>query len=238
MTQTRVALVTGANRGIGLEIARQLARLGLLVALGSRDPAKGQEAANTLISEGLELPVVALDTADPASCRKVVDDVVSMLGRLDVLVNNAGVFLEKEATGEQSALNVRPETVERTLRTNTLGPLVLIQSAIPVMLRQGYGRIVNLSSGLGQLAEMGGNYAGYRMSKAALNAVTRTIAAELAGSPIKINAMCPGWVRTDMGGPQADRTVEHGAETAVWLATLDNDGPTGGFFRDKAPIAW
>ena len=238
MTQTRVALVTGANRGIGLEVARQLARLGMLVALGSRDLDKGRAAAEGLLGEGLELPVIKLDTSDSSSCRCAVEEVVSMLGRLDVLVNNAGVFLETKANGQASALDVTPETIEWTLRTNTLGPLMLVQAAVSVMQRQGYGRIVNLSSSLGQLAEMGGNYVGYRMSKAALNAMTRTIAAELADSPIKINAMCPGWVRTDMGGPDATRSTEQAAETAVWLATLEDDGPTGGFFRDKAAIAW
>jgi NAD(P)-dependent dehydrogenase (short-subunit alcohol dehydrogenase family) len=161
-----------------------------------------------------------------------------MLGRIDVLVNNAGVFLEKTATGESSALDVRPETVMATLRTNLIGPLALIQAVVPAMRKQAYGRIVNLSSGLGQLSEMGGSFAGYRMSKTALNALTRTMAAELSEDPIKINAMCSGWVRTDMGGPEATRTVEQGAETAVWLAMLEEDGPTGGFFRDKAPIAW
>jgi len=238
MTQTRVALVTGANRGIGFEIARELARLGYLVALGSRDAAKGQAAADQLRGEGIEVPVIELDASDPASCKKAVDDVLSMLGRIDVLVNNAGVFLEKTATGESSALDVRPETVMATLRTNLIGPLALIQAVVPAMRKQAYGRIVNLSSGLGQLSEMGGSFAGYRMSKTALNALTRTMAAELSEDPIKINAMCSGWVRTDMGGPEATRTVEQGAETAVWLAMLEEDGPTGGFFRDKAPIAW
>mgnify|MGYP001229783376 CR=1 FL=1 len=238
MTQTRVALVTGANRGIGLEVARQLARNGLLVALGVRDPAKGQHAAEQLLSEGLELPVIQVDTSDPASCHKAVNDVVTMLGRLDVLVNNAGVFLDTTASGQVSALAVKPETVDATLRVNSIGPLALIQAAVPVMQNQGYGRIVNMSSGMGQLSEMGGNYVAYRMSKTALNAVTRTLAAELADSPIKINSMCPGWVRTDMGGPEAERSTEQGAETAVWLATLEDDGPTGGFFRDKAAIPW
>lgn len=238
MTDTRVALVSGANRGIGLEIARQLARMGLLAALGSRDPAKGQVAAEALLSEGLELPVVALDVTDPASCTRAVADVVAMFGRLDVLINNAGVFLERDGSGQKSALEVAPQMVDATFRTNVIGPLSLIQAAVPVMRRQGYGRIVNLSSSLGQLAEMGGSYAGYRMSKTALNALTRTLAAELAGEPIKVNSMCPGWVRTDMGGPDATRSVEQGADTAVWLATLEDDGPSGGFFRDRKPIAW
>ncbi|MFN3869482.1 MAG: SDR family NAD(P)-dependent oxidoreductase, partial [Hyphomicrobiaceae bacterium] len=118
------------------------------------------------------------------------------------------------------------------------GPLMLTQTALPEMRRGGYGRIVNVSSGLGQLSEMGSGFPAYRLSKAALNALTRTTAAELGSINIKVNAMCPGWVRTDMGGPDATRGVEEGAATAVWLATLADDGPTGGFFRDKKPIAW
>ncbi|MFV0369091.1 MAG: SDR family oxidoreductase [Hyphomicrobiaceae bacterium] len=239
MSQTRAALVTGANRGIGLEVARQLAREGMLVALGARDQAKGEAAATELLrTEGLELPVIVVDTADPESCRKAVADTAAMFSTLDVLVNNAGVFLEKEPTGESSAMDVTPGTVEATLATNVIGPLVLTQAAIPIMLQQGYGRIVNLSSGMGQLSDMGGRFAGYRMSKASLNALTRTFAAELGDGPVKINAMCPGWVKTDMGGEEAARTIPEGADTAVWLATLPDDGPTGGFFRDRAPIAW
>lgn len=239
MSETRTALVTGANRGIGFEIARQLARQGLMVALGVRDTQKGKAAAEQLQAEGLELAVVSLDVDDLKSCRRAVGEVVAMLGRLDVMVNNACVFLERDGGGETSVLAVSPPTILRTFSTNVLGPLVLSQEAIPHMRSGGYGRIVNLSSGLGQLAEMGGNYAGYRMSKAALNALTRTLAAELADDPaIKVNSMCPGWVKTDMGGPNAARSVEEGADTAVWLATLDDDGPSGGFFRDRKPIAW
>lgn len=238
MAETRVALVSGGNRGIGLEIARQLARRGLLVALGSRDADKGQRAAEQLRSEGLELPVIALDVTDATSCQRAVAKVADMFQRLDVLVNNAGVFLDTSASGTATSLDVAPAMVEATLRTNLIGPLMLMQAAIPLMREQGYGRIVNLSSGFGQLSEMGGSYAAYRMSKTALNALTRTAAADLAGTNIKVNAMCPGWVRTDMGGPEATRSVEQGAETAVWLATLADDGPTGGFFRDAKPIAW
>ncbi len=238
MAETRVALVSGANRGIGLEIARQLARRGLLVALGTRDPGKGRQAAEQLLSEGLELPVVALDVSDQASCRRAVSEVAEMFHRLDVLVNNAGVFLDTGASGMSTSLDVSPATVEATMRTNLIGPLMLMQAAVPLMREQGYGRIVNLSSGLGQLSDMGGNYSAYRMSKTALNALTRTAAVDLAGTNIKVNSMCPGWVRTDMGGPEATRSVEQGAETAVWLATLDDDGPTGGFFRDSKPIDW
>jgi len=161
-----------------------------------------------------------------------------MLGRLDVLINNAGIFIDSDDADPSTVLTVTPATFEQTMRTNVLGPLILIKAAAPVMQENGYGRIVNLSSGLGQLSDMGGGRPAYRISKAALNALTRTAAGDLAAANIKVNAMCPGWVRTDMGGPHAERSVEKGAETAVWLATLGEDGPTGGLFRDMKPIHW
>ena len=238
MAETRIALVTGANRGIGLEIVRQLSRAGLMAVLGSRDVAKGREAAAKLALEGLEPPVVALDVTDEGSVRGAVGEVMSLFGRIDVLVNNAGILREGQTPDVSKVLALSPSLALETYGTNTLGPLRMIQAVVPIMLKGGYGRVVNLSSGAGQLAEMGGGFPAYRMSKAALNALTRITAAELGPSPIKVNAMCPGWVRTDLGGPNATRSVEQGAETAVWLATLPETGPTGGFFRDKAPIAW
>jgi NAD(P)-dependent dehydrogenase (short-subunit alcohol dehydrogenase family) len=238
MPESRIALVTGANRGIGLEIVRQLSRAGLIAVLGSRDAAKGREAAAKLASLGLETPVVALDVTDAESIRAAVEEVIGLYGRIDVLVNNAGILREGFTPEETSVLEVSPELVVETYLANTVGPLRLIQAVVPIMRKGGYGRVVNISSGAGQLAEMGAGYPAYRMSKAALNALTRVTAAELGPAPIKVNAMCPGWVRTDMGGPNATRPVEKGAETAVWLATLPDTGPTGGFFRDKAPIAW
>jgi NAD(P)-dependent dehydrogenase (short-subunit alcohol dehydrogenase family) len=238
MADTRIALVTGANRGIGLEIVKQLSRVGLMAVLGSRNVAKGREAAAKLASEGLEPPVVALDVTDEGSIRAALDEVMSLFGRIDVLVNNAGILREGQTPDVSKVLALSPSLALETCGTNTLGPLRMIQAVVPVMLKGGYGRVVNLSSGAGQLAEMGGGFPAYRMSKAALNALTRITAAELGPAPIKVNAMCPGWVRTDLGGPNATRSVEQGAETAVWLATLPEAGPTGGFFRDKAPIAW
>jgi NAD(P)-dependent dehydrogenase (short-subunit alcohol dehydrogenase family) len=238
MADTRIALVTGANRGIGLEIVKQLSRVGLMAVLGSRNVAKGREAAAKLASEGLEPPVVALDVTDEGSIRAALDEVMSLFGRIDVLVNNAGILREGQTPDVSKVLALSPSLALETYGTNTLGPLRMIQAVVPVMLKGGYGRVVNLSSGAGQLAEMGGGFPAYRMSKAALNALTRITAAELGPAPIKVNAMCPGWVRTDLGGPNATRSVEQGAETAVWLATLPEAGPTGGFFRDKAPIAW
>jgi NAD(P)-dependent dehydrogenase (short-subunit alcohol dehydrogenase family) len=238
MAETHIALVTGGNRGIGLEIVKQLSRAGLMAVLGSRDVGKGREAAAKLASEGLEPPAVALDVNDEASIRAAIEEVISLFGRIDVLVNNAGVLKEGQSPDASKVLDLSPELAMETYRTNTLGPLRMIQAVVPIMQKGGYGRVVNLSSGAGQLSDMRAGYPAYRMSKAALNALTRVTAAELGPSPIKVNAMCPGWVRTDMGGPNATRSVEQGAETAVWLATLPDTGPTGGFFRDKAPIAW
>lgn len=237
MTETRIALVSGANRGIGLEVVRQLSRAGLMAVLGSRDLSKGQAAAETLKSEGLDAAVVALDVTSAASISAAVAETVRLFGRLDVLVNNAGIMIDGPGTG-QATFDVPASVVRETFETNTIGPLLLTQAVIPLMRERGYGRIVNVSSGLGQLADMGGGWPAYRLSKTALNALTRTTASELGPGDIKVNAMCHGWVRTDMGGPNADRPVEKGAETAVWLATLPEDGPTGGLFRDMAPIAW
>jgi NAD(P)-dependent dehydrogenase (short-subunit alcohol dehydrogenase family) len=233
-----VALVSGGNRGIGLEVVRQLGKLGMIAVLGSRDPDKGATAAGRLASAGVEAPVVALDVTDAGSIAAAVADVVERFGRIDVLVNNAGIALDGSRSPVSSVLEVSPEIVARTLDANTLGPLRLIQAVVPAMQARGYGRIVNVSSGLGQISGMGGSWPGYRMSKAALNALTRIFAAEVGSANIKVNAVSPGWVRTDMGGQEAPRSVAQGADTIVWLATLPDDGPSGLFFEDRKPIAW
>lgn len=238
MTVTRTALVSGANRGIGFEIARGLARLGVLAVIGARDPKDGLAAAEKLQSEGLDVPVVALDVDNADSAGAAVAEVKRLYGRLDILVNNAGILIDEPGGFKASLFDLKADTLRQTMETNLLGPIRLIQAAAPLMREQEYGRIVNLSSGAGQLAEMGSGYPAYRMSKTALNALTRIAANELAGGNIKVNAMCPGWVRTEMGGSEATRTPEEGADTAVWLATLPDDGPTGGFYRDRKPIAW
>lgn len=234
MAETRVALITGANRGIGFEIARQLARLGIIAVIGSRDLAKGHQAAEGFKSEGLDAPVVQLDVDDPLSIAKGVAEANSFFGRIDILVNNAGILTDKA----KLVLEIDPAEVEALFRSNTIGPLRMIQAVAPGMKERGYGRIVNLSSKLAQLKDMTGGYPGYRISKTALNALTRVAAAEFAPGNIKVNAMSPGWVKTDMGGPDATRTVTEGADTAVWLATLPDDGPTGGFFDSRKAIAW
>ena len=234
MAETRVALITGANRGIGLETARQLARLGVVAVIGSRDLAKGQAAAESLKSEGLDAPVVQLDVTDAASVARGVAEATSFFGRIDILVNNAGIFTDRHIP----ALEIAPDHVEEIFQANTIGPLRMIQAVVPGMKERGYGRIVNMSSMLAQLKDMGPLKPGYRMSKTALNALTRVVAAEVGPGNIKVNTMSPGWVKTDMGGMDAPRTVAEGADTAVWLATLPDDGPSGGFFESRKAIPW
>ena len=229
----RVAVVTGANRGLGLETCRQLADLGLTVILTSRDRHKGEAAAGSLRGAGRDVRYHPLDVTDPDSIQRLAGFIEREFGRLDVLVNNAGVFLDPLDT---SVLHADLDIVRRSMETNLYGPLLLCQALVPLM--QGRGRIVNLSSGMGQLSEMNGCCPGYRFSKTALNALTRSLADELRDTQIKINSLCPGWVRTDMGGANATRPVEEGADTIVWLATLPDDGPSGGFFRDRRPIPW
>lgn len=236
--QRKVAIVTGSNRGLGLEIARQLASQGLSVGLAARDVGKGQAAAELLRSQGLEVHAVELDVDDARSVAHGVAEVLARFGRIDVLVNNAGVLLDGPDAQTASVLDLPPDRLLAAFKTNALGALLTMQQVLPVMRSGGYGRIVNMSSRAGQLDELRPGVPSYRVSKTALNSLTRVTAAEFAGENIKINAMCPGWVRTSMGGDNAPLSVTEGADTAVWLATLGDDGPTGGFFRARKPLAW
>ena len=231
----RLALITGANKGIGFEICRQLARKGLRVLLTSRDPRKGVKAQKILLQENLDVLFHELDVTVLSSVQALVKYVEREHGGVDALVNNAGIMIDSSAT---SILREREDVFHATLETNFFGALRMCQGLVPLMRKRGYGRVVNLSSGLGQLTDMGDGNAAYRMSKTALNALTRMVASAMEQQDILVNSMCPGWVRTDMGGPNASRSVEKGAETAVWLATLPGGGPTGGLFRDKKPIPW
>lgn len=232
--QARVALVTGTNRGIGYEIARQLAAAGLKVVAAARDPNAGASAVRDLAAAG-HVEFEQLDVTDPANIQRAVGNIVARHGRIDVLINNAGVLLDPRGT---RLLDAEVATFRATFEVNFYGPLQLVQQVLPHMRKNRYGRIVNVSSTLGQLAEMGTGTPAYRVSKAALNALTCIVAAETEGSGILVNTMSPGWVRTRMGGEQADRSPEQGADTAVWLATLPDDGPTGGFFKDRRRIPW
>ena len=226
----RVAVVSGANRGIGREVARQLAQQGVTVVLGSSNPEKAEAAAREL--DGNVLPR-QLDVRDDASVERLRQSVEEELGRVDILVNNAGI-----TGGGGRGVSADLDEVRDTLETNLFGAWRLANAFVPLMERAGYGRIVNVSSGMGQLSDMGGGSPSYRVSKTGLNALTRILAAELAGTNVLVNSVCPGWVRSDMGGPNARRSLEEGADTIVWLATLPDGGPTGGFFKDRKPIPW
>ncbi len=211
------------------------------VILTCRNPEKGEEATEKLNAAGHAAVFHPLDVDDPESIKALFEHVEEKFGWLNILVNNAGIMLDPRETNggaASSSLTASVETISNTFRTNTLGALQMCQLAIPLMKRAGFGRIVNVSSGMGQLSDMGGGYAAYRISKTALNAVTRIFAEENQGTNVLVNSVCPGWVRTDMGGPGAQRTVDQGAETITWAATLPDDGPTGGFFRDKKRIDW
>ena len=223
--------MTGANRGIGLEVARQLAGSGYSVALGSRDLAKGEAAAGSI--GGDRIFPIQLDVADQESVEAAAGAVEKRFGRTDVLVNNAAILYDTENRAESVDLDV----VHRGFETNLFGAWRTAQAFLPLLRKSDHGRIVNVSSGGGSLASMGGGAPTYSASKAALNALTRLLAGELERDGILVNSICPGWVATDMGG-SGGRPVKDGAAGVVWAATLPDDGPTGGFFRDGRPVPW
>jgi NAD(P)-dependent dehydrogenase (short-subunit alcohol dehydrogenase family) len=238
MSEPLVAVVTGAYRGLGYEACRQLAQRGYRVVLTARNAKKGLLAAETLRNEGLDVSFQWLDVTDGGAVERLTAFIRDAYGRLDVLVNNAGIFpdISPWKSDDVSIFDADLETIRKGFETNTLGPLLLCQQLIPLM--GGRGRVVNVSSGMGQLSDMNGCCPGYRLSKTALNAVTRIFADELKDSGVKINSVCPGWVRTEMGGEEAPLSVEEGAKGIVWAATLPDDGPSGGFFRHGEPIPW
>ena len=236
MTDQKIAVVTGANRGIGLAITRQLAGQGIHVVATARDAEQGQAMLAELQAEGLPVSTFCLEVTDADACAALLAHINEHFGRLDMLVNNAGIAPDQWVSGFDVDINRLREAME----VNLYSALRLIQLFIPMMKAQGHGRIVNVSSELATISQcqMGSTIA-YRISKAALNSMTVLLAQELKDFPdILINAAAPGWVKTELGGPDAPRTTEEGADTPVWLATLPEGGPSGGFYRDREVYPW
>jgi len=230
----RTALVTGANRGLGLETSRQLLAKGLNVVLTGRDEVALGRAASTLGQGEDRVMTVPMDVTEVGGIERAQKVVERRFGRVDVLVNNAGVLLFEN----DDVLSIPSEGYWRTFDTNVFGVIEVCRVFAAEMARAGYGRIVNVSSGAGQLATMSTYAPAYSMSKTALNAFTRILAHTYRARGVLVNSVDPGWVRTDMGGPSAPRSLREGADTIVWLATLPDDGPTGGFFHDRRAIEW
>jgi NAD(P)-dependent dehydrogenase (short-subunit alcohol dehydrogenase family) len=228
-----VAVVTGANRGIGREVVSRLAHEGYLVVLGARDEARGRAAAAELGGADAGVLACVLDVADDASVRAAAEWVRDELGRCDALVNNAAIDYDTDARATTADL----ERVRRAMETNLYGAWRTALAFLPLLRRSPHPRLVNVSSGGGSIAEMGAGTPAYSVSKAALNALTRILAAELRADGVLVNAVCPGWVATDMGG-SGGRPVADGAASVVWAVLLEDGGPTGGFFRDGRPVAW
>jgi NAD(P)-dependent dehydrogenase (short-subunit alcohol dehydrogenase family) len=250
-TDRRVALITGANRGIGLQTAKDLGADGIILLLGARKLAKGEVAARTVRNDGFEAEAVHLDVTDTATHEKIYEFINRRWGRLDILVNNAGVCLESPTKSSANpsadqASTLSLEIIRETFETNFFGTVALTQKLLPLILQARVGRIVNVSSIMGSLTLHAdpsspiyhANVFAYNASKAALNSFTIHLAYELRNTPVKVNSAHPGWVKTEMGGENADLEVSKGGKTSAWLATLPHDGPTGGYFHVGRPLPW
>jgi len=254
-TNSKIALITGANRGIGFEIARQLGRQGITVIVAARHPERGPEATARLAAEGLTAHSVHLDVTRAETIKAAAEQVERQFGRLDILVNNAGAAVDWTPQPTQPS-QVGLDVARQAFEINFFGPLAVIQAFLPLIRRSPAGRIVNVSSTLGSITEISRPDSPfgamvmpmYQASKSALNSLTALVAKELRETSIKVNSACPGWVDTDggvppwlraaLGGAGGAVPVEQGADTPVWLATLSEDGPSGGFFNSRKPVAW
>ncbi len=238
----KIALVTGANRGLGLEISRQLATKEITVVMGCRNQDQGAAAVKLLKEEGHDVHLAILDVTNLLHIEETKNYIEENFGRLDILVNNAGIMID----GRTLASELELHELAQTLGTNLYGPLFLSKTFLPMMIAQDYGRIVNMSSILGSMTEMSNlnsqyemvRSPAYRISKTSLNSLTTNLAMELRGRNVLINSCCPGWTKTDMGGPNAVKEIKDGADTPVWLATLPDGGSSGQFFRDRKVIPW
>jgi NAD(P)-dependent dehydrogenase (short-subunit alcohol dehydrogenase family) len=241
-TINKIALITGANKGIGFEIARRLGQQGITVILAARDKHRGKAAVEKLKAENIDVRALILDVTHVPSIERAREFLESEFGRLDILVNNAGVGHDMSLKPSETPL----DTIRDVFETNFFGVIAVTQGLLPLLRKSPAGRIVNLSSGLGSLSEASNPASpfynvkplGYNASKTALNAFTVILAHELRETAIKVNSADPDWCRTDLGGEAAPHTAADGADTATWLATLDADGPTGGFFNGRQPVAW
>lgn len=229
-------LITGASRGLGWATGIALAQAGHKVFFATRQVDKTKQQLGDYPQLATEAVYVNFDQRDLIT--EQAQNILAKAGHIDVLINNAGLFLDGRDGGDVSALKTKQNTFEETFLTNTLAPALLMQVFLPGMLARNFGRIVNVSSGMGQLSEMAGGYPAYRMSKSALNALTKSFAAECKGKNVLINSVCPGWVRTEMGGTNATRSIEEGISGIVWAATLPDSGPQAGYFRDGKKLDW
>lgn len=230
----KIALVTGANRGLGFGASKKLAQLGYKVLMVGRSEEKIKKASLELKNLSLDVECFVADISDDNSIEELSKNLKNKFKKLDVLINNAGIFLDSSQKG---LFTISTEEIVKTFNTNTLGAYRMVKYLGTLLLEGENPCIVNISSGMGQLSEMEGGYPGYRMSKTALNALTKILAKEYEGK-IKVNSICPGWVKTDMGGPNAPRSIEEAVKGIIWAATLPSDGPSGQFFRDGKLLEW
>ena len=239
MNNKKIVLVTGANRGLGLEAAKTFAEMGYYTILSGRNADSLDSVISKLKDQFQNIDSVILDMSDKQSIRHAADGVLSKYGKIDILVNNAGILIDDADSGaDNSILTINSNIIHKTMMTNVYGPLLLSQLLIPKMKENDFGRIVNVSSAMGQLSDMNGLYPAYRISKVSLNALTMSRQNELKGTTILVNSVSPGWVRTDMGGKNAPRSLEEGVQGMIRLATLVDGGPSGLFFRDGDQLDW
>lgn len=228
-----IALVTGANRGMGLATSEKLASLGYHVIMVGRNTTELKQECERLIQKNYSVEFFVADVANENNTNALIQHVIKTFGHVDVLINNAGVYKE-----EGSIFNATSEEMKSTFETNTMGPYHLMKGIVPLMKKNGFGRVVNVSSGLGAFDSASSNCPAYCVSKVSLNMLTKLFAQETSGTNVKINSVCPGWVRTKMGGSAAPRSIEQGISGIVWAATLNDEGPSGGFFRDGEALDW
>lgn len=234
MSQNKIALVTGSNRGIGLELVKNFCQLGFTTIMTSRDLDEGKCALESLEQNGFKPILKYLDVTNLDSIKLLRAFIEKDFGRLDILVNNAGIYLDEG----KNLTEIDPDIFSMTVQTNLEGPFFLLNQFLPMMKKNNYGRIINISSGYGQLSSMTAQVGSYKISKLALNGLTQIMASELKNYNIKINSVCPGWVHTRMGGENAPRSPDQAAKGMLWLALLADSGPSGKFFRDRDELDW